>query len=39
MIELSDDILPEARSIAARTGRTRADVVEDAVRESFARRR
>jgi hypothetical protein len=38
-IELADDIVIEARSIAVRTGRTLADVVEQAVRESFARRR
>ena len=38
-IKLDDDLLVEARSIAARTGRTLADVVEEAVRDSFARRR
>ena len=38
-IKLDDDILIEAKAIAARTGRTFADVVEEAVRESFARRR
>lgn len=38
-IKLDDDLLIEAKAIAARTGRTLADVVEDAVRESFARRR
>jgi hypothetical protein len=38
-VELSDDIVTEARSIAARTGRGLSDVVEEAVRESFARRR
>jgi hypothetical protein len=38
-IKLHDEILVEAKSIASRTGRTLAEVVEDAVRESFARRR
>jgi hypothetical protein len=38
-IKLDDDLLIEAKAIAARTGRTFADVVEEAVRESFARRR
>jgi hypothetical protein len=38
-IKLNDEILIEAKAIAARTGRTLADVVEEAVRESFARRR
>jgi hypothetical protein len=38
-IKLGDDILIEAKAIASRTGRTFADVVEEAVRESFARRR
>jgi hypothetical protein len=38
-IKLHDDLLLEAKSIATRTGRTLAEVVEDAVRESFARRR
>jgi hypothetical protein len=38
-IKLDDDLLLEAKEIAARTGRTLADVVEDAVRESLARRR
>jgi predicted transcriptional regulator len=38
-IKLDDDLLLEAKSIAARTGRTMADVVEEAVRDSFARRR
>ena len=38
MIKLDDDILIEAKAIAARTGRTVEEVVEDALRESFARR-
>ena len=38
-IRLPDDIVIEATSIAARTGRTLDDVVEEAVRDSFARRR
>ena len=38
-IKLHDEILVEAKSIASRTGRTLAEVVEDAVRESFTRRR
>jgi len=38
-IKLDDDLLLEAKEFAARTGRTLAAVVEDAVRESFARRR
>jgi hypothetical protein len=38
-IKLDDGILIEAKAIAARTGRTFAEVVEEAVRESFARRR
>jgi hypothetical protein len=38
-IKLDDDLLIEAKAIAVRTGRTLADVVEEAVRDSFARRR
>jgi len=38
-IKLADDILIEVKSIAARNGRTLTDVVEEAVRESLARRR
>jgi hypothetical protein len=38
-INLSDDILIEAKSIAVRSGRTLTDVIEEAVRESLARRR
>jgi len=38
-IKLDDELLVEAKSIASRTGRTLAAVVEDAVRDSFARRR
>ncbi len=37
-IKLDDDLLIEAKSMAARTGQTLASVIEDAVRESFARR-
>jgi hypothetical protein len=37
-IKLDDDLLTEAKSTAARTGQTLASVIEDAVRESFARR-
>ena len=38
-IKLDDEILIEAKAIASRTGRTLAEVVEDAMREAFARRR
>ena len=38
-INLADDIVIEAKSIAARSGRTLGEVVEEAVRESLARRR
>jgi hypothetical protein len=38
-IKLDDEVLIEAKAIAARTGRTLAEVVEDAMREAFARRR
>lgn len=38
-IKLDNDLIIEAKAIAARTGRTFAEVVEDAVRDSLARRR
>jgi hypothetical protein len=38
-IKLDDELLIQAKAVAARTGRTLADVIEEAVRESFARRR
>jgi hypothetical protein len=38
-IKLDDDLLIEAKAIAAQSGRTFAEVVEEAVRDSFARRR
>ncbi len=38
-IKLADELIVEAKGIAARTGRTFAEVVEDAVRDSLARRR
>ena len=38
-IKLDDDLLIQAKSTAARTGQTLASVIEDAVRDSFARRR
>jgi hypothetical protein len=37
-INLDDDLLAEAKQVAARTGRTVASVVEDALRESLHRR-
>jgi hypothetical protein len=37
-IKLDDELLKEVKGIAARTGRTMNDVIEDAVRESLARR-
>jgi Bacterial antitoxin of type II TA system, VapB len=37
-INLDDDLLAEAKQVAARTGRTLAAVVEDALRESLHRR-
>jgi hypothetical protein len=36
---LSDDVLLEAKQVAARTGRTLTALVEDALRESLARHR
>ena len=38
-IRLDDDLLADAKAVAARTGKTLADVIEDALRESLARRR
>jgi len=38
-INLDDDLLAEAKQVAARTGRTLTAVVEDALRESLHRRR
>jgi hypothetical protein len=37
-INLDDDLLAEAKQVAARTGRTLTAVVEDALRESLHRR-
>lgn len=37
-ISIDDEILAEAKVIAARSGRTLSDVVEDALREARARR-
>jgi len=37
-LTISDDLLSEAKQLAARTGRTVSQVVEDAMREAFARR-
>jgi hypothetical protein len=37
-IKLDDELLKEVKGIAARTGRSMNDVIEDAVRESLARR-
>lgn len=36
-IRLDDDVLAQAKETAARTGRTLTAVIEDALRESFAR--
>lgn len=38
-IEFNDDLLGEAKAMAARTGRTLDEVVEDALRDALARRR
>ena len=38
-IRIDDDLLAEAKERAARTGRTLTAVIEDALRESFARQR
>jgi len=38
-IRLDDDLARELKQIAARNGRTFADVVDEALRESLARRR
>jgi hypothetical protein len=37
-INIDDDLLAEAKQVAARTGRSLTDVVEDALRESLHRR-
>jgi ribbon-helix-helix CopG family protein len=36
-VRLDDALLAEAKALAARTGRTLTDVIEDALRESLAR--
>ena len=38
-IRLSDQLLREAKTVAAATGRTLAELVEDALRESLTRRK
>jgi hypothetical protein len=38
-IRIEDQLLREAKSVAASTGRTLGEVVEDALREALARRR
>jgi hypothetical protein len=38
-VSLDDDLLAEAKQVAARTGRSVSAVVEDALRESLRRRR
>lgn len=38
-VTLDDDLLAEAKALAARSGRTLNAVVEEALREAFARRR
>jgi hypothetical protein len=38
-IKLDDDLLQEVKVVAARSGRTMNDVIEDAIRESLAKRR
>jgi len=37
-ISINDNLLTEAKLLAAQTGRTLTAVIEDALRESFARR-
>jgi hypothetical protein len=37
-VRLDDDLLREAKSLAATTGRTLTQVIEDALRETLARR-
>ena len=37
-IRLDDELLAEAKSVAARTGRTLTKVIEDALRQSLAQR-
>ena len=36
-VSIDDDLLAKAKEVAARSGRTLSEVVEDALRESFAR--
>jgi hypothetical protein len=36
-VRLDDDLLREAKSVAAKTGRTLTEVIQDALRESLAR--
>jgi hypothetical protein len=38
-IRLDDQLLAEAKQLAARSGRTLTSIIEEALRESFARRR
>jgi Ribbon-helix-helix protein, copG family len=38
-VRLPDDLMAQARKVAAETGRTLTRVMEDALREAFARRR
>ena len=38
-IRLDDELLADAKVLAARTGRTLTSVIEDALRESLARRK
>ena len=38
-MSIDDEILDQAKRLAARTGRTLSSVIEDALREAFARRR
>lgn len=38
-IRLADQLLVQAKRLAAETGRTLTQVIEDALREAFARRR
>ena len=38
-IKLDDELLKEVKGIAARSGRSMNDVIEDAIRESLARRK
>lgn len=38
-IKLDDELLKEVKGVAARSGRSMNDVIEDAIRESLARRK